>query len=79
LTEERRLAISDAYLEPWKRHQPMDRLREAFDQARRLSPVYQAIRWYFDTQYLELTAPWGRETAGGLPRHLRRVLEATEA
>jgi hypothetical protein len=77
LTQERRLAIRDAYLDPWTRYQPMDRLQTAFEQAWDLNPIYQAIRWYFDTQYLERTAPWGSDIASGLPWHLRRVLEAT--
>jgi hypothetical protein len=78
LTRERRLAIRRAYLEPWTTYQPMDRLEQAFDQACGLHPIYQAIRWYFDTQYLERTAPWGSDIASGLPRQMRRALEATE-
>lgn len=77
LTQERRHAIRDAYLEPWTTYQPMDRLQAAFEQAWGLNAIYQSIRWYFDTKYLELTAPWGSDIASGLPHHLRRVLEAT--
>jgi hypothetical protein len=79
LTRERRLAIRGAYLEPWTTSMPMDRLQQAFDQARRLHSIYQAIRWYFDTKYLEVTAPWGGDIAAGLPRHLRHLLETVES
>ena len=79
LTQERRLAIQGAYLEPWTTCMPMDRLQLAFDQARRLHSIYQAIRWYFDTKYLEVTAPWGGDMAAALPRDLRHVLETVES
>ena len=37
-----------AYLEQWLDHEPMPRLLEAFDQANLLSPLYTALRYYYD-------------------------------
>lgn len=75
LPEERYRAISEAYLEPWTRFQPMKRLREAFALTRRLNLLYQAIRWHHDARYLETTAPYGRDIISGLPQKLRNVLQ----
>lgn len=78
LTEERCLAISEAYLEPWTDFQSMEPMREAFALARRLNPLYQAVRWRHDAQYLETTAPYGRDIVSTLPHKLREVLQRDE-
>jgi hypothetical protein len=72
--EEDCFVISEAYLEPWTIFQPMERLREGFALAHRLNALYQAVRWHHDAQYLEITAPHGRDIVSGLPRKLREVL-----
>lgn len=45
---------------------------EIFILSRTLNEVYQAIRWYLETAYLEPGCPWHRVVVDGYRWHLRR-------
>jgi len=49
--EERRRRIADAYLQPWTSILGHADQQRAFELARRLNPIYVAIRWYLDAPY----------------------------
>jgi hypothetical protein len=72
--EERRRRIADAYLEPWTSILGHADLQRAFELARRLNPIYVAIRWYLDAPYCEPTSSWGRVMREGPARELRHWL-----
>ena len=72
--EERRRRIADAYLEPWAGLLGGADLKRALVLARRLNPVYVAIRRYLDTPYCEPTSSWGRALREGPAIELRRFL-----
>jgi hypothetical protein len=72
--EERQRRIADAYLEPWTRILGGVNLRRAFALARRLNPVYVAIRRYLDVPYCEPASSYGRYSRDGIANELRRFL-----
>jgi hypothetical protein len=72
--EERQRRIADAYLQPWTRFLGHADLRRAFALARRLNPIYVAIRRYLDAPYCEPTSSWGRALREGSASELRRWL-----
>jgi hypothetical protein len=49
-------------------------LQRAFELARRLNPIYVAIRWYLDAPYCEPTSSWGRAMREAPARELRHWL-----
>jgi hypothetical protein len=67
--------LREAYLEPWTAYGSLSQLHEAFTLSRYLNEVYQAIRWYLETAYLEPGCPWHNIVAGGYIDYLRRVLD----
>lgn len=66
--------IRDAYLEPWTDYGSLSQLHEAFTLSRYLNEVYQAIRWYLETAYLEPGCSWHNTLVDGYLWHLRRLL-----
>jgi hypothetical protein len=72
--EERRRRIADAYLEPWTSILGHADLQRGFELARRLNPIYVAIRWYLDAPYCEPTSSWGRGMHELPARELRHWL-----
>jgi hypothetical protein len=72
--EERKRRIVDAYLQPWTRILGQADLKRAFDLARRLNPIYVAIRRHLDAPYCEPASSWGRALREGPATELRRLL-----
>lgn len=71
--------LMDAYLEAWVDYAPPDRLRMIFRQARRLNPLYQAIRWHLELPYYEAGSGWWRMIHPVVPEMLLELLKAPEA
>ena len=55
-----RRTIRDSYLSQWESLASRRQLREDFVLSRQLNPLYQAVRWYHEIQYVEVESPWGR-------------------
>lgn len=72
--EERSRRIAEGYLEPWTRILGLTDLWHAFELARRLNPIYVAIRAYLDVPYCEPTSSWGRTIRERPASELRRWL-----
>lgn len=73
--DQARRNIRDAYLQRWTVYEPMERLVEAFELSRYLNEMYQAVRWYLESAYLEAGCPWAiTVTTEGPPAHLKEVL-----
>lgn len=68
--------LRDAYLEPWTAYEPARRLRAAFTLVQKLNPLYLAVRWHFETQFLEPASLWARRNAEMVKSALRRCAEA---
>lgn len=68
--------LRDAYLEPWTVYEPARRLRAAFTLVQKLNPLYLAVRWHFETQFLEPASLWARRNAEMVTSALRRCAEA---
>jgi hypothetical protein len=63
----------EAYLEAWQAYEPMPRLLEAFDEANLLSPLYTALRYYYDV-LPNMRQRWEMENMLGY--NLRLLLKA---
>jgi hypothetical protein len=72
--EERRRRVTQAYLEPWRESLDQAALARAFALARRLNPVYVAIRATLDAAYCEPDSFWGRTMRERPATELRRLL-----
>ncbi len=66
----------DAYLAPWIRYEPIERLREAFTLAVRLGKLCRALTWQRFIAQLEPSAKWQYEDA--FPYFLRVFLGTEE-
>lgn len=72
--EERRRRIADAYLQPWTSILGIADLQRALYLARRLNPIYVAIRRHLDAPYCEPKSSWGRTMREGSAKELNRWL-----
>jgi hypothetical protein len=70
--------IRDAYLEPWTAYGSSLQLRECFILSRYLNELYQAIRFYLETAYLEPGCPWHNKVTGAFLSYLRRLLDMAD-
>jgi hypothetical protein len=70
-----RRRIRDAYLDPWTAYGSLPQLRELFVLSRYLNGIYQPIRFYLETAYLEPGCPWHNKVTGAYLWYLRRLLE----
>ncbi len=61
-------------MQPWTSILGHADLQRAFELARRLNPIYVAIRWYLDAPYCEPTSSWGRAMREAPARELRHWL-----
>jgi hypothetical protein len=68
--------LREAYLEPWAPYGSRRRLREVFQRARRLNPLYQAVRWYLELPYCEPGTPGWRDTLGSVTCSLKNLLQS---
>jgi len=68
--------IRDAYLEPWTALLPAAQLREVFALARRLNPLWQAVRWWLELPYYEPASPWGAMMIATLPARVRGLVRS---
>ncbi len=50
--------LIQAYLAPWTRYEPMERLQRIFELAHRLGSLYKALSWYDVISHLELSMRW---------------------
>ncbi len=66
----------DAYLAPWTRYEPIERLREAFTLAVRLGKLCRALTWQRLIAQVEPSAKW--EYEGSFPYFLRVFLGTEE-
>ena len=64
--------IRDAYLEPWAKYGPMDRLVQAYDAARPLGALHQAMTYMWILTNIAEDARW--EVEVGLPTWIRTLL-----
>jgi hypothetical protein len=71
LEDPERIALRDAYLEPWLDYGGHEKLCEDFLRVRRLFFLNEAIRCYLDLPYLETGTPWTINTMDYIPRCLR--------
>jgi hypothetical protein len=71
-------SITNAYLQPWTHILGLADLKRAFELARRLNPIYLAIRWYLDGPYFESTSSWSHKMQDALASDLRRWLISTD-
>ena len=58
--------VRDAYLEPWTTYEPMDRLLEAFELSRKLSPLFVATWEIVELPYLDPSSPWAKHVLDGI-------------
>jgi hypothetical protein len=65
-----------AYLQQWQDYEPMHRLLEAYKEADLLSPLYTALRYYFDV-LPNMSQRWEMENMLGY--NLRLLLKAIDA
>ena len=66
----------NAYLAPWTRYKPIERLREAFALAVKLGTLCRALTWRRLTAHVEPSAKW--EYSGSFPYFLRVFLGTEE-
>ncbi|MCI0822871.1 MAG: hypothetical protein J4N34_05520, partial [Chloroflexi bacterium] len=66
------LRLRDAYLKPWSQHQPMERLIQAYEAARPLGALHQAMSYMWILNNIAEDARWQLE--GGLRQWLKIVL-----
>lgn len=66
------LRLRDAYLKPWSQHQPMERLIQAYEAARPLGALHQAMTYMWILTNIAEDARWQLE--GGLRQWLKIVL-----
>lgn len=64
--------LRDAYLEPWAKHEPMDRLVQAYDAAKPLGALHQAMSYMWILNNIAEDARW--EVEVGLPTWIRTLL-----
>ena len=64
--------LRDAYLEPWTKYEPMDRLVQAYDIARPLGALHQAMTYMWILTNIAEEARW--EVEVGLPTWIRTLL-----
>jgi len=67
--------LRQAYLAPWTRFEPMERLERAFALAHRLGSLYKAIFWYRFLSWLQPDLRWAHEDAA---LYFLRVFLGTE-
>lgn len=67
-----RARLREAYLAPWTRYAPMERLRQAFDLAQRLGLLCRALTWHQTVSSLEEADRWAY--ASSVPWGLRGFL-----
>ena len=67
-----RTRLRDAYLEPWTRFQPMERLVEAFEMSKSLGALHQAMSYMWILMNIAEDARW--ELESGLAIWLRSLL-----
>jgi hypothetical protein len=66
--------LRDAYLDSWTAYGSPDRLREVFQAAQRLNPLYQAVRWHQELPWCEPGSPWWRDMISSVSCELKRLL-----
>jgi hypothetical protein len=67
-----RMRLRDAYLEPWTRFEPMERLVEAFEMSKSLGALHQAMSYMWILMNIAEDARW--ELESGLAMWLRSLL-----
>jgi hypothetical protein len=66
------IRIRDAYLQPWTKYEPMDRLIQAYDASRPLGALHQTMSYLWILTNIAEDTRW--EVEIGLPTWIRRLL-----
>jgi hypothetical protein len=70
--------LRDAYLDSWTAYGRHDRLRDVFQLAQRLNPLYQAVRWHQELPWCEPGSPWWRDMLSSVTCELKRLLAQSD-
>jgi hypothetical protein len=66
--------LRDAYLASWTAYGSPARLREVFQAAQRLNPLYQAVRWHQELPWCEPGSPWWWDMICSASGELKRLV-----